>query len=157
MAPSSNNSSKSIASNRRALRDYTVLSRHEAGIALRGTEVKSLRLGHVSTIGSFASIEQGELFLNGLTIQPYEFGNRFNHDPDRPRRLLMHRQEIVRLRVQVEQKGLTLIPLKLYFKKGRVKVEIGVCRGKRQEDKRETLRRRTADREAERAIANRGR
>ena len=157
MASQPDSASRSIVSNRKALRDYEVRSRHEAGIALRGTEVKSLRLGHVSMVGAFAGIENGDLVLNGLTIQPYEFGNRFNHDPDRPRRLLMHRGEIARMRVQVEQKGLTLIPLKLYFNRGRVKVEIGVCRGKRQVDKRETLRRRTADREAERAIANRGR
>ena len=143
-----------IASNRKALHDYEVLDRYEAGIELRGTEVKSLRLGHVSMVGSYAQVENGQLYLYGVTIQPYEYGNRFNHAPDRPRRLLLHKREILKLQAGVEQKGHSLIPLKLYFKNRRVKVELGLCRGKKLYDKRETLKRKTADREAARAIAN---
>jgi SsrA-binding protein len=152
---SSNKAFRKIASNRRAMRDYTVLERFEAGIELWGTEVKSLRAGQVGMSGSFARVENGEVCLFGLNIPPYEHGNRFNHDPDRPRRLLLHRREINRLQAQSEQKGHALVPLGVYFKKGLVKVELGVCRGKAQYDKRETLRRRTADREAERAMAAR--
>ena len=143
-----------IASNRKAFHDYQVLDKYEAGIELRGTEVKSLRLGHVSMIGSYAQIQGEQIILEGLTIQPYEFGNRFNHDSDRPRKLLLHKREILRLKAEVEQKGNSLIPLKIYFKNRKVKVEIGTCRGKKLVDKRETLKRKTADREAARAIAN---
>jgi len=142
-----------IASNRKALHDYEVLDRFEAGIELRGTEVKSLRQGHVSMIGSYAQVENGQVILYGVTIQPYEYGNRFNHAPDRPRRLLLHKREIFKLQAGVEKKGHSLIPLKLYFKNRRVKVELGLCRGKKLFDKRETLKRKTADREAARAIA----
>jgi SsrA-binding protein len=142
-----------IASNRRALHDYEVLDRYEAGIELRGTEVKSLRQGHVSMVGSYAAVENGQAVLYGITIQPYEFGNRFNHAPDRPRRLLLHKREILKLQAGVEKKGYSLIPLKLYFKNQRVKVELGLCRGKKLYDKRETLKRKTADREAARAMA----
>jgi len=143
-----------IASNRKAFHDYQVLETYEAGIELRGTEVKSLRLGQVSMIGAYAQIVGEQIILEGLTIQPYEFGNRFNHNSDRPRKLLLHKFEILRLKADVEQKGLTLIPLKIYFKNRKVKVEIGSCRGKKLVDKRETLKRKTADREAARAIAN---
>jgi len=139
------------------MRDYTVLERLEAGIELWGTEVKSLRAGQVGMTGSHARIDNGDAWLYELNIPPYEFGNRFNHDPDRPRRLLLHRREINRLQAQSEQKGNALIPLSIYFKKGLVKVELGVCKGKAQYDKRQTLRRRTADREAERAMAERRR
>jgi len=142
-----------IASNRKALHDYHVLERFEAGIELRGTEVKSLREGQVSLVGAFAQIVGNELILQGMTIQPYEFGNRFNHASDRPRRLLLHKREIVRLKAEAEQKGHSLIPLRLYFKGRNVKVELGSCRGKNVVDKRETLKRKTADREAGRAIA----
>ena len=137
-----------IASNRKALHDYHVLERFETGIELRGTEVKSLREGHVSLVGAFAQIKNGEVFLEGMTIQPYEFGNRFNHDSDRPRRLLLHKREILRLKAESEQKGHSLIPLRLYFKGRNVKVELGSCRGKNVVDKRETLKSKTADREA---------
>jgi len=147
---------KSFASNRRALKDYLVLDRYEAGMALRGTEVKSIRDSLVNLTGSYASVDKGQVILH-INIPPYEFGNRFNHDAMRPRRLLLHRKEIARLQSHVEQKGCTLIPLSLYPKKGLVKVELGLCKGKQQSDKRETLRRKTADREAERAIAHRGR
>ena len=125
------------------------------GIELWGTEVKSLRGGHLGMTGSFAKVEGRNVLLYGLNIPPYTFGNRFNHDPDRPRRLLLHRREIRHLQAQTEQKGHALIPLSIYFKKGLVKVELGICKGKAHYDKRETLRRRTADREAERAMADR--
>ena len=147
--------SKKIASNRKALRDYLVEDRIEAGIELRGTEVKSVKGGNINFIGSFATIERGECILQGLNISPYEHGNRFNHPPERPRRLLLHAHEIAKMRVKAEQKGYSLIPLSVYLKRGLVKVEIGVCRGKRQADKRETLKRRDADREAQRAMRNR--
>ncbi len=148
-------SSRQITVNRRALRDYQVLERIEAGIELRGTEVKSIRLGHISMIGAYARIEKGEAFLHGLNISPYDHGNQFNHDPERPRRLLLHKLEIRKLQAQAEQKGLALVPLSMQFRRGRVKVEIGVCRGKQSHDKRETIKRRTADREAARAMRQR--
>ncbi len=147
--------SKKIATNRKALRDYLVEDRIEAGIELRGTEVKSVKGGHINLTGSYASVVNGECILNGLNISPYEYGNRFNHDPERPRRLLLHAAEIGKMRVKVEQKGYSLIPMSVYLKRGLVKVEVGICRGKKLVDKRETLKRRTADREAERAIRNR--
>ena len=146
-----------LAVNRKARRDYVVLDRHEAGIELRGTEVKSIRAGQATLTGAFGRVEGNELFIYSLTIPTYEYGNRFNHEPTRPRRLLMHKREIRRLAVQTEQKGCSVIPLSLYLKKGKVKIEVGVCRGKRESDKRETLRRRTADREAAREIAHHGR
>jgi SsrA-binding protein len=149
--------SKKIATNRKALRDYLVEDRIEAGIELRGTEVKSVKAGHINLTGSYANVVNGECILNGLNISPYEFGNRFNHDPERPRRLLLHAAEITKMRVKVEQKGYSLIPMSVYLKRGLVKVEVGICRGKRLVDKRETLKRRTSDREAERAIRDRGR
>lgn len=149
---SAQKSHSAIVTNRRILRDYMVEDKYEAGLELRGTEVKSLRAGMVSLVGAYASIERGEAWLHGMTVQPYEFGNRFNHEMERARKLLLHKAEILRLQVSVDQKGLTLIPLRLYFVRGRVKVQIGVCRGKKMADKRETLKRRTADREADRAI-----
>lgn len=144
---------KQIATNRKARHDFQVLERVEAGIALQGTEVKSLRAGHVSLVGAFAEIRGGDVILEGMTIKPYEFGNRFNHPAERPRRLLLHKREILKLKAHLEQKGHALVPLRLYFKGPRVKVELGACRGKRLVDKRETLKRKTADREAKRAIA----
>ncbi len=144
--------SASIATNRKAHHDYQVLERCEAGIELRGTEVKSLRLGQVSLIGAYVQIEGLDAVLSGMTIQPYTFGNRFNHESDRPRRLLLHKREILKLKADVEQQGHTLVPLRLYFRKRTVKVEVGVCRGKKLEDKRETLKRKTSDREAARAV-----
>ena len=122
-------------------------------MALVGTEVKSLRDRQASISESFARIVNEEVLLYNMQINPYEHGNRFNHDPDRPRRLLLHRREIDRLRAQIELKRRTLIPLSVYLKRGLVKVEIGLCKGKQQLDKREELKRRAADREAERAIA----
>jgi SsrA-binding protein len=156
-AASPGKSSARLASNRKALRDYTVLERLETGIELHGTEVKSLRSGQAGLTGGFARVENGEVFLYNLNIPPYDHGNRFNHEPDRPRRLLLHRREIRRLEAQTERKGCALVPLSLYLNRGKVKVELGVCRGKSSHDKRETLRRKTADREAERAMARHSR
>lgn len=155
MGASQDNSFRKLVSNRKALRDYSVTDRLEAGIALHGTEVKSLRAGEASLAGSYARFESDQLWLHSFNIPPYDHGNRFNHDPIRPRRLLLHRRELRRLKGQVEQKGLALIPLNVYLKKGLVKIDLGVCKGKTGADKRETLRRKTADREAERAIAAR--
>lgn len=144
-----------LTQNRKARHDYHILEKLEAGIVLVGTEVKALREGKGSLAGAFATIdEKGELYLHSATISPYDFGNRFNHDSLRPRKLLLHRHEIRRLKAQVEQKGNTLVPLSLYLINGRIKVELAVCRGKDAGDKRETIRRRDADREAQRAIAH---
>lgn len=149
----SNQNAKLLANNRRALHDYTVLSRLEVGIALVGTEVKVVRNGGVGLTGAYVQADDHGLWLLQANFPPYDFGNRFNHDPLRPRRLLAHKREILRLRAQQEQKGLTLIPLKLYIApNGRVKVEIGVARGKMQVDKREAIKRREADRAARRAM-----
>ena len=143
-----------LTQNRKARHDYIILDRIEAGIVLVGTEVKVVRDGKASLVGAYASVDKnGELLLNNVTIPPYDFGNRFNHDSLRTRKLLVHRSEIRKLKAQVEQKGNTLVPLSLYMVKGRVKVEIAICRGKAAEDKRETLRRRDSERDAERAIA----
>lgn len=150
------NSYRKLAANRKALRDYFILERYEAGIELRGTEAKSLRDGHVGLSGAFARVENGEVVLHNFNIPAYEYGNRFNHDPDRPRRLLLHRREINRLWVQIEQKGHALIPISVFLKRGLVKIELGLCKGKRRSDKRESLRRKTAEREAERAMAAKG-
>lgn len=147
-------SNKTIATNRKALRDYFVEERLETGIQLQGTEVKSIKEGHVDMQGSFASIEHNQCVLSNLNVTPYEFGNRFNHDPVRPRYLLLHKREIQKLKALVEQKGHTLIPLSIYLKKGLVKIELGICKGKKQVDKRETIKRKTAEREAERVIAH---
>lgn len=157
MAESKNTSFRKLANNRSAFRDYHVLDRFEAGIQLRGTEVKSCRAGSIQLAGGYCRVENGEVLAFNVNIAPYEFGNQFNHSPDRPRRLLLHRKEIRRLQTASEQKGHTLIPLSMYLKKGFVKIEIGVCRGKTKYDKRETIKRRTADREAERAIARHSR
>jgi len=142
-----------LASNRKALRDYTVLERLEAGVALCGTEVKSIRNGNLSLSGSFVRMEGREAVLINLNVLPYEHGNRFNHDPARPRRLLLHRKEIGRLQAHTDQKGHAVVPLSVYLKRGLVKVELGICKGKQHSDKREALRRKTADLEAARAIA----
>lgn len=146
-----------LVTHRKALHDYQVLDRIEAGIELLGTEVKSLRQAQGSLIGSYVAIEEGEAFAMGVEIPAYECGNRFNHAPKRRRRLLLHKREIVRLAAHSEQQGHALIPLSVYLKKGRVKLEVGVCRGKQQADKRETLKRKTAQREADRAIAHHSR
>ena len=142
----------SIATNRKAFRDYYILDTYEAGMRLTGTEVKSLRLQKANLNDSHARVHGGEVYLYGCHINPYEQGNQFNHDPLRTRKLLMHRSEIKRLIGMVEQKRYALIPLRLYFKKGWVKVEIALCKGKTEYDKREAIKRKTADREAEVAI-----
>lgn len=143
---------KTITENRKAYHDYFIEERLEAGIELSGTEVKSIRLGHVALKDSYARVERGELILFGMHISPYEQGNRFNHDPDRNRRLLMHKREILRLYGVVKQEGLTLIPTRLYFKNGRVKVEIGLARGKKNYDKRDAEERRQVKRQIERRL-----
>ena len=146
---------KQIVSNRKAFHDYFVLERFEAGIELCGTEVKSLRAGTVNLKDSFCSIRDGELFLRSMHISPYEKGNIFNRDPVRPRRLLMHKREIVKLESRLARDGLTLIPLSLYFKDSRVKAELGLCQGKKLYDKRQVAAKNTASREMERAIKER--
>jgi SsrA-binding protein len=143
---------KRIVDNRRARHDYHVLQRVEAGIELRGTEVKSLRAGKIALKDSYAEVEEGEVFLVGAHISPYEQGNIYNHDPERRRRLLLHKKEILRLGAQIAEKGLTLVPLRLYFKDSKVKVELGLCRGKHILDKRTTLRERAVQREIDRYV-----
>lgn len=143
---------KQIAQNRKAFHDYFVLERFEAGIELCGTEVKSLRAGTVNMKDSYCTVREGELFLRSMHISPYEKGNIFNRDPMRPRRLLMHKREISKLADRVKQEGLTLIPLSLYFKDSRVKLELGLCKGKKLYDKRDADAKRTANREIERTM-----
>ena len=141
-----------LAENRRARHDYAVLETIECGIVLSGTEVKSVRRGGVSLAGSYAAVLGGELWLVGADISAYEFGNRFNHDPKRNRKLLVHGKEVEAFRMKTEAKGLTLIPLRLYLKNGRVKLELGVCRGKALHDKRETLKKKAMRRDMERGL-----
>ena len=146
---------KSIASNRKAFHDYCVLERYEAGIELFGTEVKSIRAGGVNLKDSFCTVKDGELFARGLRISPYEQGNIFNRDPLRPKRLLMHKREIMKLNARVMQDGVALVPLSLYFKDGRVKLELGLCKGKKLHDKRDAEAERSAKRDMDRAIKER--
>ena len=136
--------------NRRAWHDYTVLDRVECGIQLTGTEVKVVRHGDASLAGAYGAVLGGELFVCAMNIPVYEFGNRFNHDPKRNRKLLAHAKEIESLRLKTEAKGLTLIPLRLYLRRGRIKLELGVCRGKALHDKRETLKAKAQRRDIER-------
>ena len=145
---------KEITSNRKAFHEYFVLERFEAGIELAGTEVKSIRAGNVNLKDAFCTIKDGELFVRGMHISPYEHGNIFNKDPVRPRRLLMHKREIMRLLGQTKQEGLTLVPLSVYFVKGRAKVEVGLCKGKKLYDKRETAAKKDAARNIERSMKN---
>ena len=142
---------KEIASNRKAFHDYFVLERFEAGIELFGTEVKSIRGGQVNLKDSFCMIRNGELFVRGMHVSPYEKGNIFNRDPVRVRRLLMHKKEIRKLGDRVSQDGVALIPLRLYFKDSLVKVELGLCKGKKLYDKRESDAKREAERDMDRA------
>jgi SsrA-binding protein len=147
-----------ICSNKKASHDYHLLERFEAGIELRGTEVKSLRQRAANLTDAYVAVEEGEIFLVGAYIAPYEQANRFNHDPRRRRRLLMHKREIMRLHGKVREKGLTLVPTRLYFsERGKAKVQIALGRGKRTYDKRASIARRDADREMERAIRDRHR
>jgi SsrA-binding protein len=147
MAGKSDAGEKLIASNKKAFHDYHVLDKFEAGMELTGTEVKSLRDRGATLKDSYVVFKAGEAFLFGAHISPYTHGNRENHDPERTRRLLLHRREIEKLEAQVVEKGLTIVPLRLYFKDGRVKAEIAVVRGKKLYDKRETEKKREADRE----------
>ena len=144
-----------VAQNKKARHDYFVLETYEAGIELFGTEVKSIRKGKINLKDSWCSINEGEIFVNGMHISHYEHGNVFNRDPMRVRRLLMHKREINRLLGVTKQQGLTLIPLSVYFLKGRAKLEVGLCKGKKNYDKRETLAKRDAQRDMERAAKNR--
>jgi SsrA-binding protein len=148
---------ESIARNPKATHDYHILETWEAGIVLTGTEVKSLRGKKASIKEGFARVARNEVFLEGINITPYEQGNRYNHDPVRSRKLLLHRREIQKLIGAVEQKGLTLVPLELYFRNGVAKVRIGLGRGKKQHDRRDDLRKRDAEREVARALSQRGR
>ena len=146
---------KIAAQNRKARHDYFVEERYEAGIELFGTEVKSIRAGTLNLKDAFCTVKNGELFVRGMHISPYEKGNIFNRDPDRPRRLLMHKREILKLGGKVAQEGLALIPLSVYFRDGRVKVEVGLCKGKKLYDKRDADARRQADRDIDRHMKNR--
>ena len=148
---------KVIVTNRRAWHEYTIEETFEAGIALTGTEVKSIRAGKVNLQDSFCRVENGEVWVHGMYIAPYEFANRWAPDPRRPRKLLLHRGEIERLRVRAEQKGLTIVPLKLYFERGYAKIEIGIGRGKKLYDKRQAIAERDAERERRREAAGRNR
>jgi SsrA-binding protein len=147
-----NGGSKNLAVNRKARQLYSVEETLESGIELKGTEVKSMRAAQFSFGDAYAKIDGGELWLVKFHISPYDFGNRHNHDPDRDRRLLVHKQEIKKLRRKVEEKGLTLIPLRFYLKKGLVKLELGVCRGKRLYDRRQDIKKRDLKRDAEREV-----
>ncbi len=148
---------KVIAVNRKARHDYFVIETYETGIELFGTEVKSLRAGSVNLKDSWCSIDNGELFVMGMHISPYEKGNIFNRDPLRVRKLLMHKKEIMRLFGMIKQESFTLIPLSLYFKGSRVKLEMGLCKGKKLHDKREDMAKRDAKREMDRALKERNR
>ena len=146
---------KIIAENRQARHDYFVIETYEAGIELFGTEVKSLRAGNVNLKDSYCDIDGGELFAIGMHISPYEQGNIFNKDPLRPKKLLMHKREIMKLTGLVSREGYTLVPLSLYFKGSRVKMALGLCKGKKLYDKRDTAAKRDADRTIEKAMKNR--
>ncbi len=143
---------KKIADNRKVNHDYFVLDTYEAGIELVGTEVKSIRLGNVNLKDSWCSIDKGEIFVRGMHISPYEKGNIFNRDPLRVRKLLMHRREINKLFGTVKQDGLSLIPLSIYFKDSKVKMSVGLCKGKKLYDKRDDAAKRAAKREIDRNI-----
>ncbi len=148
---------QTVSRNKKAYHDYFVIDSYEAGIELFGTEVKSVRQGKINLKDAWCTIDDGELFVNGMHISPYEFGNIFNRDPLRKRRLLMHKREINRLFGEIKQQGYTLIPLSAYFKKGKLKIQVGLCKGKKNYDKRESIARKDAQREAERALRDRQR
>jgi len=147
---------KVIAQNRSARHDYFVLDTWEAGIELKGTEVKSIRLGRCNLKDSFAMVKDGEMFVQGMHISPYEKGSYFNTDPLRPKRLLMHKQEIRRAHQEVMQQGLALIPLSIYLKDGRMKLELALCKGKKLYDKRDDMAKRDAKRDIERSMREKG-
>lgn len=152
MAEQKKNGNRTIAENRKAFHDYFVEESFEAGIELCGTEVKALRAGGVNLKDAWCSVVEGELFVNGMHISPYDKGNIFNRDPLRVRKLLMHKREIMRLLGVTKQAGYSLIPLSLYFKGSRVKVQVGLCRGKKLYDKREDAAKRDMKREAQRSL-----
>lgn len=153
MSKDKSESFKIVSDNRQARHEYEILETYEAGIELRGTEVKSIRAGKVNLRDGFALVRDGEVFLLNVHVSPHETTNQvFNHDPRRTRKLLLHRQEIRKLIGKVEQQGLTLVPLKMYLKKGRVKVDLALVRGKKLHDKREDLKRRQDQRDMERAM-----
>jgi len=143
---------KVVARNRKARHEYHIEETYEAGIVLQGTEVKSIRQGRVNLKDSFAIVESGELLLYNMHIAPYSHGNRYNHEPERPRKLLMHKKEIRRFIGKTRESGYTLIPLSVYFKRNLVKIELALAKGKNLHDKREDIKRRTAQREIERAF-----
>ena len=147
-----NSAIKIVAQNKKAYHDYFVLDKLEAGIELFGTEVKSIRQGKINLKDSWCFVKDGEMFVNGMHISPYEQGNIFNRDPLRTKRLLLHKKEIRRFYAQVKQEGLAIVPLSVYFKKGRAKVEIGLCKGKKLYDKREVAAKKDAQRTIERNL-----
>ena len=144
---------KVVAQNKKAYHDYFVLEKLEAGLELFGTEVKSIRQGKINLKDSWCFVKDGEMFVNGMHISPYEQGNIFNRDPLRTKRLLLHKREIRRFYAQVKQEGLAIVPLSVYFKKGRAKVEIGLCKGKKLYDKREVAAKKDAQRNIARAMS----
>ena len=148
---------KIVAKNSKAYHDYFIEDKYEAGIELAGTEVKSIRQGHVNLKDSFCIVKDGQMHVHGMHISPYEKGNIFNRDPLRARRLLAHKNEIRKLAQEVKLQGYTLVPLALYFKHGRVKLELGLCKGKKLYDKRQTVAKRAAQRDIDRALKERGR
>lgn len=151
-APPPSDGRRVVARNRKARHLYEVLDAWEAGLVLQGTEIKAIRAGRVAFHDAHGRAESGELWLHSLHIGQYDHGNRWNHDETRPRKLLLHRDQIRRIAARVEEKGLTLVPLDLYLRRGRAKVTLGLCRGKKHRDRREELKRRTMLREAERAM-----
>ncbi|CAI7988879.1 SsrA-binding protein [Geodia barretti] len=155
MASTRETNQKNIAVNRRARREYFIDESFEAGMVLLGSEVKSLRDGRANLADSYARVDKGQLFLVNTHISPYPAANIFNHEPTRPRKLLLHKREISRLMGKVKERGLTLIPLKLYFKDGRAKVELGLARGKKLYDKRATVKEKMVRREMERSMKSR--
>lgn len=146
---------KPVADNRKAYHDYFILEKYEAGLVLTGTEIKSARMGKVQLRDSFADVESGEAWLKNAHFSPYSHGNIWNHEPTKKRKLLLHKKEIEKLFGKVREKGLTLIPLRLYLKNGRLKCEIGVCKGKKLHDKREAIQARDQDMEARKALRQR--
>ena len=154
-AKESRDASGVLATNRKAFRDFHVLEKIEAGIELRGTEVKSIRDGHIRIDEAYAHIENGQAEVLQMTVQPYSHGNVHNHSPTRPRRLLLHKKEIERLRSKIGEKGLTLVPLKAYLKGGKVKIELALCKGKDTVDKRDTLKKKAEDMDTRRALRGR--
>jgi SsrA-binding protein len=148
---------KLICNNKKAFHDYFIEEKFEAGMVLQGTEVKSLRMGKANLNDSFAMVRDGEAYLHNLHISPYDFGNRANHDPDRMRKLLLHKQEIVKLFSKVREQGYSLVPLRLYFKDGKAKVEMGLAKGKKLYDKREDLKKKDDHREMAKVLKDRSR